>query len=93
VPQGAFDCPNNITQDSLILRILTACAFTLSTMIAATAGEKGMASHYSTRDKNQTASALALHMFLPSFARARTSSCCRQAASPVDSVRTMRPPL
>ena len=39
-----------------MLRALTAFAFTLSTMIAATAGEKGMASHYSTRDKNQTGS-------------------------------------
>jgi hypothetical protein len=36
-----------------MLRTLIACAFTLSTMIAATAGEKGMASHYNTRDKNQ----------------------------------------
>jgi rare lipoprotein A len=36
-----------------MLRTLTACAFT---MIAATAGEKGMASHYSTRDKNQNGS-------------------------------------
>ena len=39
-----------------MLRTLTACAFMLSTMITATAGEKGMASHYSTRDKNQNGS-------------------------------------
>jgi rare lipoprotein A len=56
VPQGLSIVPINITQDSLMLRTLTACAFTLSTMIAATAGEEGMASHYSTRDKNQNGS-------------------------------------
>jgi rare lipoprotein A len=39
-----------------MLRTLIACAFTLSTMIAATAGEEGMASHYNTRDKNQNGS-------------------------------------
>jgi len=55
VPRGLSIVPINITQDSLMLRTLTACAFTLSTMIAATAGEKGMASHYSTGTKTRTA--------------------------------------
>src|SRR3954463_6168083 len=39
-----------------MLRTLTACAFALSTMCAANAGQTGMASHYSTRDKNQNGS-------------------------------------
>jgi 3D (Asp-Asp-Asp) domain-containing protein len=39
-----------------MLRTLTACAFALSTICAANAGQTGMASHYSTRDKNQNGS-------------------------------------
>ena len=39
-----------------MLRALTACALALSTMCAANAGQTGMASHYSTRDKNQNGS-------------------------------------
>ena len=39
-----------------MLRTVTACAFALSTMCAANAGQTGIASHYSTRDKNQNGS-------------------------------------
>ena len=48
--------PINVFQENLMLRTLTACAFALSTICAANAGQTGMASHYSTRDKNQNGS-------------------------------------
>ena len=48
--------PINVFQGNLMLRTLTACAFALSTICAANAGQTGMASHYSTRDKNQNGS-------------------------------------
>jgi rare lipoprotein A (peptidoglycan hydrolase) len=54
--QESQDFASSFTKDRPMFRALTACAFTLSTMIAATASEKGMASHYSTRDKNQNGS-------------------------------------
>ena len=48
--------PINLTKGSVMLRIAIACAFILSAIIAAAAAEKGIASHYSTRDKNQNGS-------------------------------------
>jgi hypothetical protein len=37
--------PINLTKGSVMLRIVIACAFILSTIIAAAAAEKGIASH------------------------------------------------
>jgi peptidoglycan lytic transglycosylase len=56
VTAGLPIVPINVTQENLMLRTLTACAFALSTICAANAGQTGMASHYSTRDKNQNGS-------------------------------------
>ncbi len=56
VTAGLPIVPINVIQENLMLRTLTVCAFALSTICAANAGQTGMASHYRTRDKNQNGS-------------------------------------